>query len=628
MTFSTVELNPGAGGARSLHDSSLASVDGEPPPTSAVAQMVEVLGRNAAYWPGYNAPSEEGVRTISVDDGGALVTRGAVTTDEGTFRLNFANTSLAIGIGIVSVTEDTVTGSGFLAADAHYKDYFKLASDPDSAWMQIASIESDTQIKLVTAYVGGSLGTGQRCIMKPVIGSGGNVTVASGQATIAAGTTAGATTGIVRYVDYAPLVFRARFSISQRIANQAILSGLRHDAATPRWFARFRLEGTTNTTLICETGRNPTGAPSVAETESTTITLPFGLTSAALVDYRVELLTESVRFYINGARVAEHVRVIPHPHDEMASAVEVINGTTPGSNTNVVVDYVTGKNHNKLEVGVLSDAEQIIAKAVPLVPFAFSQAGIIAINTDLITLDCRQIRSLMIGCRAIGTTGVVTVQWSHEPTFATPFTATLLSEAGAIGTTFNAAGLRYANVLAPFCRLRLTTATTAGTTTIDVWGSENPIPVLVGTQPVSGTVTANQGTMVALPAGSNLAADVGIQYRANATGGASTSHIVSAASVNAANVKNAAGRVVGWSFVNTTGAFQYVKLHNTAGTPTAGAGVVMTIAIPANGVNNMPVGAGSIAFTTGIGRSIVTGSADTDATATTLGAVVGDLFFA
>lgn len=47
-----------------------------------------------------------------------------------------------------------------------------------------------------------------------------------------------------------------------------------------------------------------------------------------------------------------------------------------------------------------------------------------------------------------------------------------------------------------------------------------------------------------------------------------------------------------------------------------------------NGSNNMPLGGGGIGFATGIGRSIVTGSADADATATTAGAVVGDLFYA
>lgn len=136
------------------------------------------------------------------------------------------------------------------------------------------------------------------------------------------------------------------------------------------------------------------------------------------------------------------------------------------------------------------------------------------------------------------------------------------------------------------------------------------------------------GSTASLAAGTNAIGDVGVQYRANATGAATISHIVSAASTNAANVKASAGRVVGWSFVNTTASWQYVKLHNTAGTPTAGSGVVQTIAIPPNGSNNMPLGGGGIGFATGIGRSIVTDSADADATATTAGAVVGDLFYA
>jgi hypothetical protein len=512
MTATTVELNPGLGGAKSLHEGSIPKIDGETPPASAVVQAIKLMGKSASAWPGYSGAPDVGLNSVQVDEYGATITRGSVVTDEGTFRCNFANSSLAVGLGAVTVAGNVVTGTGFLSADVHYKDYFKLSGDADTAWVQISTINSDTEIELVSSYVGGASGTGQRSLMLPMIGSGGGVSVASGQCTITSGTTINAVSGVKRFTDYAPLVFRARCSVSQRIVNQEVHIGLEEDAAVPRWFARFLADGTTNTTIKCETGRNPTGAPSASEIETSTVTLPFGLTTATALDYRVELLTEAVRFCVNGVRVAEHVRVLPHQHDEMTSHVEIRNGASaPASTTSVVLDYVTGKNHNKLEVGVMSDTEQIIAVAQPLVPFAYSQAGVIAINTDLIVLDCRQLRSLSIQCNSMGTTGVVTVQWSNEPTFAQPITATLLTEAGAIGTTFNAAGLRYANVLAAYCRLRLTTATTAGTTTLNVWGSQNPIPLLVGTQPVSGTVTANQGTMVALPAGTNNIGYVGRQ---------------------------------------------------------------------------------------------------------------------
>jgi hypothetical protein len=146
-------------------------------------------------------------------------------------------------------------------------------------------------------------------------------------------------------------------------------------------------------------------------------------------------------------------------------------------------------------------------------------------------------------------------------------------------------------------------------------GQVNSLPVTM----ISGNAT--------LLAGTNLAGDVGLQARANATGAASIHHFVSAATTNALNIKASAGRVLGWSLGNTTASWRYVKLHNTAGAPTAGAGVVETIAIPPNGLAQFSIPTG-IGFATGIARTCVTGSADADATATAAGDVVGDIFFA
>lgn len=479
-----------------------------------VAAAPGLTARGAEYWPGYSGSPDTSDQPVNVDPSGALITRGAVTTDEGTFRVNFANTSLAVSIGSVTVAGDTVTGTGFLNADVHYKDYFKLDADGESAWVGVASVDSDTQMTLRVPYVGGSSGAASRALMRPVTGSGGAISVASGQATMTTGTTANAITRLVRDMDFAPLVYRARTSFSQRIANQTFRLGLSEAfTVTDRWFARFRLEGTVNTTVICESGRNPTTTPSAAETETTTVTVPNGLTTASLLDYRVEQLTESCRFYINNILVAEHTRAIPSQHDEMECSVTCINGgTAPATSTTVVADYVTGKNHNKLEIGVMSDVEKILSAAVPLQQFTYSVAGVIAINTDLMVLDCSQLRSLFIQCNSMGTTGVVTVQWSNTADFAQPITATLMSESGATSTTFNAAVLRVANVMARYCRLRLTTATTAGTTTLNVWGAQTtyaPVALTVnGTVGVSGdTAAAASADGLANPTIKQLGAD-------------------------------------------------------------------------------------------------------------------------
>lgn len=137
---------------------------------------------------------------------------------------------------------------------------------------------------------------------------------------------------------------------------------------------------------------------------------------------------------------------------------------------------------------------------------------------------------------------------------------------------------------------------------------------------VSGSVTATLG------AGSGLVGDVGVQYRANATGAASRTHLISAGTTNATVVKASAGRLLGWSITNSSAAWKYVKLHNQATTPTAGSGVVQTIAVPPNGIRECAFD-GGIAFTTGIAMTTVTGIADNDTAAVTVNDLLIDIFY-
>lgn len=156
-----------------------------------------------------------------------------------------------------------------------------------------------------------------------------------------------------------------------------------------------------------------------------------------------------------------------------------------------------------------------------------------------------------------------------------------------------------------------------------------PIGDVSAAVPVSiqGTATVTF-TQPALVAGTALVGDVGVQYRTTASGLATTTtHFVAAGSTNATLVKNAAGKVFGWFFANTTATWRYVKLHNQATAPTAGTGVVRTIGVPPNGVASF-FSEGGITFATGIGLTMVTGAADADATAVTANDLVGELFYA
>lgn len=137
------------------------------------------------------------------------------------------------------------------------------------------------------------------------------------------------------------------------------------------------------------------------------------------------------------------------------------------------------------------------------------------------------------------------------------------------------------------------------------------------TQPVSGTVTANQGgapwtsALVAQTSGSNL----------------STNSIVSAATTNATSVKASAGQVYGYAVFNNGAGVAYFKLYNKASAPTVGTDTpFMRIMIPAGGGANVftPIG---VPMGTGIAYAITGGAADSDTTAVALSQVLVNLFY-
>lgn len=111
-----------------------------------------------------------------------------------------------------------------------------------------------------------------------------------------------------------------------------------------------------------------------------------------------------------------------------------------------------------------------------------------------------------------------------------------------------------------------------------------------------------------------------------ASGGiASTARLLSAAgsSGDATNVKASAGRLYAIQGYNASASVRYLKLYNSASAPTAGSGTpVKTLALPP-GVGfafDWPHG---YYFSTGIGFTLVTGSADNSSTSVTAADILG-----
>lgn len=128
-----------------------------------------------------------------------------------------------------------------------------------------------------------------------------------------------------------------------------------------------------------------------------------------------------------------------------------------------------------------------------------------------------------------------------------------------------------------------------------------------------------------LPTGTNVIG--GANIRPATTGGLSMFHLISAATTNATNIKASAGQVFGWYIQNTNAATRYVKFHNTAGSPTAGTGVVLALGIPGGAAANVSYEIG-IAFSTGIAITTTTGVTDADAVAVALSDLNINLFYA
>jgi hypothetical protein len=105
-----------------------------------------------------------------------------------------------------------------------------------------------------------------------------------------------------------------------------------------------------------------------------------------------------------------------------------------------------------------------------------------------------------------------------------------------------------------------------------------------------------------------------------------SNHTISSASTNAKVVKSSKGIWLGGVFANTTGSYKFVKLYDKATAPTVGTDIPkFTIGIPANWSREISIP--PVVFQNGLAMAIVTGAADTDATAVAVNDVTADILY-
>lgn len=99
---------------------------------------------------------------------------------------------------------------------------------------------------------------------------------------------------------------------------------------------------------------------------------------------------------------------------------------------------------------------------------------------------------------------------------------------------------------------------------------------------------------------------------------------------NATSVKASAGQLYKAEITNNSANIGYLKLYNTAGTPTAGSGTpVIRLMVPGNasGTGTLSTYDNGVAFATGIGFTFTGGIADADTTSVAASAFIVNLYY-
>lgn len=148
-----------------------------------------------------------------------------------------------------------------------------------------------------------------------------------------------------------------------------------------------------------------------------------------------------------------------------------------------------------------------------------------------------------------------------------------------------------------------------------------PVQIMGGSTAVTGTVNIGAGT--------NAIGDVGRQYRANATGAASSANVNCPATPVAQAIKASAGRLLGLVLANTSTSPRWVKLWNTAaGSVTLGTTAALVQIPILAGQDLVFQFEGGLAFSTAITMAITGGQGLTDNTAVSANEVTGIAVFA
>lgn len=239
-------------------------------------------------------------------------------------------------------------------------------------------------------------------------------------------------------------------------------------------------------------------------------------------------------------------------------------------------------------------------KATPEVQI-YDASGAVALNTTLLTVDMAAFGSATIQCVSMGTSGVAQVDYSLDGADWLNG-GTHVNQNGSTAVSISAASLVWVPPVARFARLRMSTASTGGTTRFLLWQTTDSLP-----------------TLPLLSTGTSYAGDFGVGYRATTTitNAASVVSCMSPATPAASAIKTTAGRLLSFCLQNSSAAVRSVKFFNSATVTLGTTAAVFEVDVPPSGFVDWRL-EGGVGFSNSIRFAVTAAKGLTDNTATGL----------
>lgn len=306
------------------------------------------------FYPDFRGYADYGnIKGIQLDPLYNLAVRGAVTTDEGSYRDDFDTDIVRELTGKVQFVKGssriTGTGTKFMSELQSYR-MVRLKGDTSDDWTEIVDVFSDTEAEIDPPYTGTTaFGDAEYCDWIIYEENGATVTQTSTEVVLSGGTNTGGFASIVRSGDYLPMSFGFHAKILDRLENQTVTFGALGWEGNA--FALFEFTGTDDGLVTLRTSNNG------IEVEEATVNLPGGRKTSSYNYYQVDISLTKVTFYCEEAQLYTFNVHIPGPYHGMNCVINIENTGTVEKNNAVVADVALLSNYNKVDVRNMTRGE-------------------------------------------------------------------------------------------------------------------------------------------------------------------------------------------------------------------------------------------------------------------------------